>query len=182
MHCLIVARIDSVFDVRPFYMPVKHFPCDVLLCPAAIGVISSYDALLDPFECSRNFLRHLEVYTRIHPPVNDQYHHQDNGRITFCTCTGHETNKVRAVQYVRRHIHYIFGGSTDHREICEKLLGDNEIEAALHRLGGLTEDEARMTLAKTLGVVYGLVGNIKSWKVRNLCVLVYKYYSEDLFH
>lgn len=39
-----------------------------------------------------------------------------------------------------------------------------------------------MTLAQTLGVVYGLVDIIKSWKVRNLCVFVYKYYSEDLFH
>ena len=39
-----------------------------------------------------------------------------------------------------------------------------------------------MTLAQTLGVVYGLVGNIKSWKVRNLCVFVYRYYSEDLFN
>ena len=46
----------------------------------------------------------------------------------------HETTKTGAVKYVRRHIYYISGGSTDHREICEKLLGNNEIEAVLHRL------------------------------------------------
>ena len=32
---------------------------------AASGVSSSYDALLDLFECLGNFLKRLEIYTRI---------------------------------------------------------------------------------------------------------------------
>ncbi|KAI0277603.1 hypothetical protein BGY98DRAFT_1187061 [Russula aff. rugulosa BPL654] len=40
---------------------------DVLLS-AASGVTSSYDALLDLFECLGNFLKRLEVYTTI-PPI-----------------------------------------------------------------------------------------------------------------
>ena len=45
--------------------------------------------------------------------------------------------------------------------IAKKLLGDSEIEAILQRLDRLTQDEARMTVAQTLGVVHGLVGNMK---------------------
>jgi hypothetical protein len=43
----------------------------------------------------------------------------------------------------------------------KKLLGDNEVEAVLQRLDRLTQDEARMTAAQTLEVVYGLVQNMK---------------------
>ena len=40
-------------------------------------------------------------------------------------------------------------------------MGDSEIKAVLERLDRLTQDEARMTVAQTLGVVRGLVGNMK---------------------
>jgi hypothetical protein len=43
----------------------------------------------------------------------------------------------------------------------KKLMGESEIEAVLGRLDRLTQDEARMTAAQTLGVVHGLVGNMK---------------------
>ena len=41
------------------------------------------------------------------------------------------------------------------------MLGENEVGAVLHRLDRLTQDEARMTVANTLGVIYGLVSNMK---------------------
>jgi hypothetical protein len=46
-------------------------------------------------------------------------------------------------------------------KFAKKLLGDSEIESVLQRLDRLTQDEARMTVAQTLGVVHGLIGNIK---------------------
>jgi hypothetical protein len=46
-------------------------------------------------------------------------------------------------------------------KFTKKLLGESEIETVLQRLDRLTQDEARMTVAQTLGVVYGLMGNIK---------------------
>ena len=46
-------------------------------------------------------------------------------------------------------------------KFAKKLLGDSEIEATVQRLDRLTQDEARMTVAQTLGVVHGLVGNVK---------------------
>ena len=46
-------------------------------------------------------------------------------------------------------------------KFTKKLLGEGEIETALQRLDRLTQDEAKMTVAQTLGVVYGLMGNVK---------------------
>jgi hypothetical protein len=47
-------------------------------------------------------------------------------------------------------------------KFTKKLLGESEIEAVLQRLDRLTQDEARATVAQTLGVVHGLVGNVKT--------------------
>jgi hypothetical protein len=49
----------------------------------------------------------------------------------------------------------------DTEKFAKKLLGDSEIEIVLQRLDRLTQDEARVTVAQTLGVVHGLVGNMK---------------------
>lgn len=46
-------------------------------------------------------------------------------------------------------------------KFVKKLLGEGEIEVVLQRLDRLTQDEARITVAQTLGVVHGLVGNVK---------------------
>ena len=46
-------------------------------------------------------------------------------------------------------------------KFAKKLLGDSEIETILQRLDRLTQDEARMTVAQTMGVIYGLVGNMR---------------------
>jgi hypothetical protein len=42
------------------------------------------------------------------------------------------------------------------------LKSGGDIEAVLQRLDRLTQEEARMTVAQTLEVVYGLVSNVKS--------------------
>jgi hypothetical protein len=45
--------------------------------------------------------------------------------------------------------------------VKKKFLGGKDIEAVLQRLDRLTEDEARITAAKTLEVVYGLFQNMR---------------------
>jgi hypothetical protein len=47
-------------------------------------------------------------------------------------------------------------------KFTKKLLGESEIETVLQRLDRLTQDEARMTVAQTFGVVHGLVANVKT--------------------
>ena len=46
-------------------------------------------------------------------------------------------------------------------KFARKLLGESDIEAVLHRLDRLTQEEARVAVAQTLQVVYGLVNNVK---------------------
>jgi hypothetical protein len=45
--------------------------------------------------------------------------------------------------------------------MVKKLLGENEVEAALQRLDRLTNDGTRTTAAQTLEVVYSLVQNMR---------------------
>jgi hypothetical protein len=67
-------------------------------------------------------------------------------------------------------------------KFAKKLLGDSEIEAILQRLDRLTQDEARVTVAQTLGVVHGLVGNMKAVMEGAECFMIIpRYISEDLF-
>ena len=56
-------------------------------------------------------------------------------------------------------------------------MGENEVEDAMRRLDRLTQDEARMTVAQTLGVVHGLLKNIKVVMEGASCVIVVHYLS-----
>ena len=68
-------------------------------------------------------------------------------------------------------------------KFAKKLLGESEIEAVLQRLDRLTRDEARMTVAQTLGVVQGLVGNMKVvMEGAGSCLIVHLSLSEDMFY
>jgi hypothetical protein len=42
-------------------------------------------------------------------------------------------------------------------KVAKKLFRESEVEAVLQRLDRLTQDEARITVAQTLSVVYSLV-------------------------
>ena len=42
----------------------------------------------------------------------------------------------------------------------KKLFGEKDVEAVLQRLNRLTQEEAKLTAAQTLEVVYGLVQNL----------------------
>ena len=48
-------------------------------------------------------------------------------------------------------------------KLVKKFFGEKDIEAVLQRLDRLTQDEARMTAAQTLGVIYGLVQNLREF-------------------
>ena len=46
-------------------------------------------------------------------------------------------------------------------KFAKKLLGETEIEAVLHKLDCLTQEEGRITVAQTLEVVHGLMNTVK---------------------
>ena len=46
-------------------------------------------------------------------------------------------------------------------KFAKSVLGENKIEAVLQRLDRLTQDEAQISVAQTLGVVHRLVDSMK---------------------
>ena len=61
----------------------------------------------------------------------------------------------------------VFGEVTYHltqrnaEKLVKRLLGEKEVEAVLQRLDRLTQDEARITAAQTLEVIFHLVQNMR---------------------
>ena len=133
--------------------------CDA--CQAASGVSSSYDALLDLFECLGNFLERLEIYTTIQPtPVMTNI--IINIMVELLSVLALATKQVNQGRFSKCTVSYILSVAQRATEkFAKQLLGNSEIQSILQRLDRLTQDEARMIVAQTLGVVHGLVGNMK---------------------
>ena len=75
------------------------------------------------------------------------------------------SKQIKQGRFSKRTVIYIYILSVTHytsEKFTKKLLGESEIEAVLQRLDRLTKDEARITVAQTLGVVHSLVGNVKT--------------------
>ena len=158
------AAIDTLLAVRPFDISFNWFPCDERICQAASGVSSNYEAILELFECLASFLKRLEIYTTIPPtPILTEVvvkimvemlsvlaialKQIKQGRFSKCALT--YTMTFFVVQYAAE-------------KFTNKLLGESEIENVLQRLDRLSQDEAQITIAQTLGVVQGLMESVKT--------------------
>jgi fungal STAND N-terminal Goodbye domain len=141
--------------------PFQHFTDDVRVCQAASRVTSSYDALLDLFECIGNFLKRLEIYTTI-PPTPTMIDIVTRIMVELLSVLALATKQINQGRFSKCAVTYTLPMAQCATEkFAKKLLGESEIEAILQRLDRLTQDEARMAVAQTLGVVHGLVGNMK---------------------
>jgi hypothetical protein len=116
---------------------------------------------LDLFECLGNFLKRLEIYTTIPltPIMADIIIKIMAELLSVLALATKQIEQGRFSKYAVTHTLPVAQCVTV--KFAKKLLGEGEIEAVLQRLDRLTQDEARMTVAQTLGVVHGLVGNIK---------------------
>jgi hypothetical protein len=156
-------------------------PCDVRLCQAANGVSSSYDALLELFECLGSFLKRLEIYVNI-PPTTTMTDAIVQIMLEVLLVLALATKQIKQGRFSKRANIYTSSVTQFATEkFAKKLLGDSEVEAVLQRLNRLTQEEARMTVAQTLGVVHGLVGNMKVVMEGTGCLRKYPDFSEDLF-
>jgi len=128
---------------------------------AASGVSSSYDALLDLFECLGSFLKRLSVYTDI-PPTQIMADIIVKIMIELLAVLSLATKQIRQGRFSKCAIMYELSVTQFSTEkFAKKLLGEHEVEAVLHRLDRLIQEEARITGAQTLSVVHGLVNNIR---------------------
>jgi hypothetical protein len=129
---------------------------------AAGGVSSSYDALLDLFECLGNFLKRLEIYTTMSPTpiMTDVIVKIMVELLSVLALATKQIEQGRFSKCAFTNTLYMALCATE--KFGQKLLGESGIEAVLQRLDRLTQEEARMTGAQTLSVVYGLVGSMKA--------------------
>ncbi|KAH9164669.1 hypothetical protein EDB89DRAFT_1912009 [Lactarius sanguifluus] len=121
---------------------------------AAKDVSSSYDVLVDLFECVESFLKRLEVYTDI-PFTSAMEDVVAKIMVEFLSVLALATKQIKQGRF---NIHGLTRYPAD--KFANKLLGESEIDAVLHRLDRLTQ-EARTTVIQTLEIVHGLVNNIK---------------------
>ena len=124
-------------------------------------VTSSYDALLDLFECLGNFLKRLEIYKMI-PPTPIMTEIIVKVMVELLLVLALATKQLKQRRFSECAVTYTLSATQCAIEkFVKKLLGESEIESVLQRLDRLTLDETRITAAQTLGVVHGLVGNVK---------------------
>jgi hypothetical protein len=92
--------------------------------------------------------------------TNKEYHRQNN--VELLSMLALATKEVTQGRFSKCAIAYtFFAAQCVTEKFAKKMLGDREIEAVLQRLEQLTKDGAQMTVAQTLGVVHGPVGNMK---------------------
>ena len=74
------------------------------------------------------------------------------------------TKQIHQGRFSKCAVTYMAHGSKFAIEkFAKKLLGksNNKVEVVLQKLDRLTQDEARMVVTQTLGVVHGLEGNVR---------------------
>jgi hypothetical protein len=146
------------------YVLWKRFstgPYNRRLRQAAGGVTSSYDALVELFECLGNFLKRLEIYIAI-PPTPMMTDIVVQIMVEVLSVLALATKQMKQGRFSKCAIIYTRPmAQRTIEKFAKKLMGESDVEAVLQKLDRLTQDEARMTVAQTLGVVHGLVGSVR---------------------
>ena len=90
---------------------------------AATGVTSSYDALLDLFECLANFLKRLEIYTTISPtPMMTDIIIKIMVELLLVLALA--TRQIKQGRFSECAVHiYIVRGSMCRRKVREEVVG-----------------------------------------------------------
>ncbi|KAF8256562.1 hypothetical protein EI94DRAFT_1858098, partial [Lactarius quietus] len=137
--------IGPSFSLIPFAPAKAIFAGVDFLIAAASSVGSSYDALVDLFECLGNFLKRIRIYSDLSlTPSMTEISAKIMAELLLVLALA--TKQIKQGRY---------------KKFAKKILGESEIEGVLHRLDRLTEEEGRMTMTQTLEVVYGLMNNVK---------------------
>jgi len=149
--------------VRPFGPGFSQISTNGRVFQAASDVSSSYDTLLDLFECLGGFLKRLDIYVNI-PPTPIMTDIIVKILVELLSVLALATKQIRQGRLSKHIIIIIYNLSAAQYSIekfAKKLLGESEVEATLQRLDRLNRDEVLITVAQTLDVVHGLVNNTR---------------------
>ncbi|KAH8980480.1 hypothetical protein EDB92DRAFT_271355 [Lactarius akahatsu] len=141
----VFAGVDVLIAVRIPLHSLIPSPRHIWVLQAATGVSSSYDALVELFECLANFLKRLRIYTDL-PLTPEMTEISVKIMVELLSVLALATKQIKQGRF---------------KKFAKKLLGESEIEAILRRLDRLTQEEGRMTMTQTLEVVCRLVNNVK---------------------
>ena len=130
-------------------------------CQAIEDVGASYDALGDLLESIENFLRRLDIYANI-PPTPAMCEILVKILVELLSIFALATKEIKQGRLSESFLVGVWkvNGSIYAVKFGKKLLRESDVEAVLQRLDRLAANEARMAVAKTLEVVYGLVQNM----------------------
>ncbi|KAN0133841.1 hypothetical protein V8E53_008336 [Lactarius tabidus] len=137
--------LGASITLVPFEPAKAIFAGVDILIAAASSVSSSYDALVELYECLGIFLKRIRIYSDI-PLTHSMTEISVKIMVELLSVLALATKQIKQGRF---------------KNFAKKLLGENEIERVLRRLDRLTQEEGRMTMAQTLEVVYGLVNNVK---------------------
>ncbi|KAH9171764.1 hypothetical protein EDB89DRAFT_2243308 [Lactarius sanguifluus] len=139
------AVLSASITLVPFEPAKAIFAGVDVLIAAASGVSSSYDALVDLFECLGHFLKRLRIYTDL-PLTPSMTEISTKIMVELLSVLALATKQIKQGRF---------------KKFAKKLLGESEIESVLRRLDRLTQEEGRMTMTQTFEVVCGLVNTVK---------------------
>ena len=139
---------------------------------AAEGVSSSYDSLVDLFECIGNFLKRLRIYTDV-PLTSSMKDIIGEIMVELLSVFALATKQIKQGRFSKWVVIRWKIAQHGIEKFAKKLLGESEIEAVLQRLDRLTDEEGRMAVAQTLEVVHGLVNNVKVVMIGTQLILVW---------
>ena len=96
-------------------------PSDIWVYQAASGVTSSYDALLDLFECLGNFVQRLEIYTTIPPtPILTDIIVKIMAELLSVLALA--TKQIKQGRFSKCGVTYIVSSSMCDREVREEIV------------------------------------------------------------
>lgn len=116
---------------------------------------------MDLFEHLGSFVKRLDIYTKIDltPIMTDNI---VKIMAQLLSVLALATKQIAQKRFSKLAITFTSSvAQCTAEKFARKLLGETEIEAVLQRLDRLTQEEARITVVQTLGVVHGLVDNVK---------------------
>ena len=128
---------------------------------AASGVTSSYDALLNLFECLGSFFKRLEVYTTISPtPMMTDLIIKI--MVELLSVLALATKQIKQGRFSECAVRYMLLLLNVSEKFMKTLWGKrkNKIQVALERMDRLTKDEGLTAVAQTLGIVHGIAGAV----------------------
>ena len=144
-----------------FFSLLAHLR-DIQTYQGVKGTIDSYDALVDVFESIDHFLNRLDIYTKI-PPTVTITEMVVKILVELLATLALATKQIKEGKPSKSVFPKVFYYLTQYVavKVFKKLLGDKDVEAVVQRLDRLTLDEARITAAQTLEVVYSLIQNMR---------------------